>query len=353
MGNRIKWLDIAKGMGIVSVFWGHTLFKDEIWRIWIYSFHMPLFFFLSGITYNEIKYDKIKKLLIAKSKSILIPYIVLCAIELIDSFLTLLYKSFYGEKNTCFILIKKIIGIIIGLRGTDWYCAFWFLLCIFVVYVFMYVIINSVRKIKLYSIKIGVFCGSVFMATGGIVYARLRLPYLPWAIDIALVAVFFTALGWETKMLFVNRIDSKLMLLFAVGSIGFSLLNYYRSGVSIDMYSNRYGYSIFFVLSAVFGISFVIAVAQRINGRWGGILEHIGKNSLYYYGVNVLTLKIVGILTFGLLNDGGSECVVLMKCLVKVVLAIGISSMFLPGFNMARNFLMDIIKKMEKRSKIK
>lgn len=70
-------------------------------------------------------------------------------------------------------------------------------------------------------------------------------------------------------MLFVNRIDSKLMLLFAVGSIGFSLLNYYRSGVSIDMYSNRYGYSIFFVLSAVFGISFVIAVAQRINGRGG------------------------------------------------------------------------------------
>lgn len=63
MGNHIKWLDIAKGMGIVSFFWGHTLFKDEIWRIWIYSFHMPLFFFLSGITYNEIKYDKIKNCL--------------------------------------------------------------------------------------------------------------------------------------------------------------------------------------------------------------------------------------------------------------------------------------------------
>lgn len=348
MGNRIKWLDIAKGIGIVSVFLGHTLFKDEIWRIWIYSFHMPLFFFLSGITYNEIKYDKIKKLLIVKSKSILIPYIVLCAIELIDSFLTLLYKSFCGEKNTYFILIKKIIGILIGLRGTEWYCAFWFLLCIFVVYVFLYVIIDSARRIK----KI-VFFLSVLLAIVGIVYARLRLPYLPWAIDIALVAVVFTALGWETKMLFVNRIDSKSMLLFAVGSIGFSLLNYYKSGVSIDMYSNRYGYGIFFVLSAVSGISFIIAVAQRINGRWGGILEHIGKNSLYYYGMNVLTLKIVGILTFGLLNDTGSEGAVLGKCLVKVCLAIGISRMFLPGFNMARNFLLDIIEKMEKRSKIK
>lgn len=69
--------------------------------------------------------------------------------------------------------------------------------------------------------------------------------------------------------------------------------------------------------------------------------------------MNVLTLKIVGILTFGLLNDTGSEGAVLGKCLVKVCLAIGISRMFLPGFNMARNFLLDIIEKMEKRSKIK
>ncbi len=84
-------------------------------------------------------------------------------------------------------------------------------------------------------------------------------------------------------------------------------------------------------------------------GAWGGgILEHIGKNSLYYYGVNVLTLKIVGIFTFGLLNDIGSEGVVLGKCFVKVCLAIGVSRIFLPGFNMARNFLLDIIK-MEKK----
>lgn len=343
MRNHIKWLDVAKGIGIISVFLGHTIFSDEMWRIWIYSFHMPLFFFLSGITYNETKYDKIKNLLVAKSKSILIPYIILCTIELIDSLLLLFYKTICGENNTYFVLIKKITGIFVGLRGTEWYCAFWFLLCIFVVYVFMYVIINSARRIKF-----AVFCLSALLAIGGIVYARVKLPYLPWAIDIALVAVFFTTLGWETKTLFVNRIDSKLMWLFAAGSIGFSLLNYYCSGVSIDMYSNRYGYSVLFILSAVFGISFIIAVSQRINGRWGGILEHIGKNSLYYYGVNVLTLKIVGIFTFGLLNDIGSEGVVLGKCFVKVCLAIGVSRIFLPGFNMARNFLLDIIK-MEKK----
>ena len=43
-----------------------------------------------------------------------------------------------------------------------------------------------------------------------------------------------------------------------------------------------------------------------------------------------------------------SEGVVLGKCFVKVCLAIRVSRIFLPGFNMARNFLLDIIK-MEKK----
>ena len=115
MRNHIKWLDVAKGIGIISVFLGHTIFSDEMWRIWIYSFHMPLFFFLSGITYNETKYDKIKNLLVAKSKSILIPYIILCTIELIDSLLLLFYKTICGENNTYFVLIKNLSGSFVGL----------------------------------------------------------------------------------------------------------------------------------------------------------------------------------------------------------------------------------------------
>ena len=75
----------------------------------------------------------------------------------------------------------------------------------------MYVIINSARRIKF-----AVFCLSALLAIGGIVYARVKLPYLPWAIDIALVAVFLRL--WDgNQTLFINRIDSKLMWLFCCG----------------------------------------------------------------------------------------------------------------------------------------
>ena len=41
--NRVEWIDMAKGLGIIFVLLGHARFPDEI-ITWIYSFHMPLFF---------------------------------------------------------------------------------------------------------------------------------------------------------------------------------------------------------------------------------------------------------------------------------------------------------------------
>lgn len=45
--NRISWIDIARGIGICLVVMGHVYRSNPI-LIWICSFHMPLFFILSG-----------------------------------------------------------------------------------------------------------------------------------------------------------------------------------------------------------------------------------------------------------------------------------------------------------------
>lgn len=59
--TRIQWLDYAKGIGIFLVVLGHTLramVNSEILESsitvnsidrWIYAFHMPLFFLISGL----------------------------------------------------------------------------------------------------------------------------------------------------------------------------------------------------------------------------------------------------------------------------------------------------------------
>ena len=47
--KRIEWLDLAKGIGVILVIMGHmpSVVPNSV-RMWIFSFHMPLFFIIAG-----------------------------------------------------------------------------------------------------------------------------------------------------------------------------------------------------------------------------------------------------------------------------------------------------------------
>lgn len=83
MVARLIELDIAKGIGIILVVLGHSfllpgptetsnLFLSTL-RMTIYSFHMPLFFFISGY-FMQIKGIGLKEIIVKKAKRLLIPY---------------------------------------------------------------------------------------------------------------------------------------------------------------------------------------------------------------------------------------------------------------------------------------
>ena len=46
---RLEWVDISKGIGILLVIIGHCVYIGGSIHNWIFSFHMPLFFILSGM----------------------------------------------------------------------------------------------------------------------------------------------------------------------------------------------------------------------------------------------------------------------------------------------------------------
>ena len=68
--KRLDWLDVAKGYGILFVIYAHTDY-GFIGNL-LYTFHVPLFFFLSGFVFSN-KYD-FKTFFIKKIKAIVIPY---------------------------------------------------------------------------------------------------------------------------------------------------------------------------------------------------------------------------------------------------------------------------------------
>ena len=70
--TRIQWVDIAKGITIILMIIGHSGCPKDI-NNWIFSFHMPLFFVLSGLTTNWKKKQYLAFVL-KKAKSLLLPF---------------------------------------------------------------------------------------------------------------------------------------------------------------------------------------------------------------------------------------------------------------------------------------
>lgn len=76
MKKRVSYLDFAKGIGILFVVYGHIVNINEGVRGFISSFHMPLFFIISGMLIGLKKEDRkdYKETVCKKAKGILVPY---------------------------------------------------------------------------------------------------------------------------------------------------------------------------------------------------------------------------------------------------------------------------------------
>ena len=46
--ERKKGFDVARGIGIFLIVWSHTMSDGEPLRSFLFSFHVPLFFLISG-----------------------------------------------------------------------------------------------------------------------------------------------------------------------------------------------------------------------------------------------------------------------------------------------------------------
>ena len=129
--NRDLFLDIAKGLAIILVVVGHVIqgssqhFDDLLWFRVIYSFHMPLFVFLSGaVAAIAFKSDRVQDGVLAafvqaKTK------IVKATIRLLLPFISwcLINQFIYHHSDSV------ISALILAFRRPD--TALWFLLAIF------------------------------------------------------------------------------------------------------------------------------------------------------------------------------------------------------------------------------
>lgn len=119
--ERIKWVDLAKGVAIILVILGHGSWNTTV-DIFIYSFHMPLLFILSGVTFKEksgwisVKRDVCR---------LIIPYAVINIVMFFGTgggFFSFIHSLIWGNSNDGIILGYEFTGVTL-----TWFCIalFW------------------------------------------------------------------------------------------------------------------------------------------------------------------------------------------------------------------------------------
>lgn len=105
---RIDWIDLTKGIAIFLMVCGHTSIPLSISN-WIWSFHMPLFFIISGILFNATKYPNFNLFIKKRGKTLIIPYIIFSLITLLtihdQTLKEWLYKGWINAIGGTFAII--------------------------------------------------------------------------------------------------------------------------------------------------------------------------------------------------------------------------------------------------------
>ncbi|MFW2488469.1 acyltransferase family protein [Clostridium chromiireducens] len=291
--KRIEYVDILKGLGIILVILGH-LEIPTLMKAWIYSFHMPMFFFLSGLVWNS-KYNElsVRDFVTKKIRSLLWPYLTFSIIYLLYNILmSLLLKQFNLIK-----IIKEIIATLYSnyIFEVNYIGVLWFLGALFVVEILYFLISRfDDRRIRIALLILCVFLGHVCS-----ILERKSFLRLPWELDIAFTAIVFFSVGASAHsiMRMLRKFNMRIIIgvAFLVSNIFFTYMNYIKLYNTqfigrVDMLYLNYGNIMFFYISA---LSACIGFFLIFRNSKLYIFQEIGKKSLVIMALHIYLLALL------------------------------------------------------------
>ena len=273
--NRIHFLDIAKGIGIYLVVLGHITHSE--WLLYyIWQFHMPLFFFISGLLYTPI--DSFKAFLFKRTKSLYIPYVIFFLITFV--YWVLIERKYRGAEIP---ISYELIGLPYGTyEGGHLFFngVLWFLPCLFATEIIFYFI----AKLK---DRIGIFAGISCSFAIGQLLLLSRIDYLPFGLHTAFNAILFYGIGYLSKSILLSRKDisktSQVLFLIGCFAIQFLYLGKYVSNIKVC--TIPYGFLAFA------GIGFYLILSNLLNRN--RVIEFFGRNSLVILGLHAPIMRAI------------------------------------------------------------
>ena len=295
--ERDNRIDFLKSIGIFCVVLGHS---GSAFAAYVYTFHMPLFFFITGyLRYNK-EGQVWKEYIFNKIKKILIPYFAFWIMSMV------VYNEIYSIFVNGYIDkigINQIKGLIFGGHWLAdysnnfpiWYLQLLFLASLMFEFIIKY--FNTMFKI----------CITFAFAVATIPFQEM-LPGRPiFHINVLPAAVVFMMFGYCFHYIIDIENSKKISIKSCSGTVGILLLMIGWQ-ISTLHYGNISSIESYFY----FGGATCTIVGLFIIGKWFDnfkIMNYVGKKTLYIMGLHNLVFfaarNIVNYITenIGISND--------------------------------------------------
>ena len=188
MTVRENYIDVAKGIGLILVIAGHLFTYGHGISSIIFSFHMPLFFFLSGMVFRK-RTMAWKNYLEKNVKRLIYPYV---GYVLLGMVISMLIPAWHID----WTLRKILADLYLGAPEHFHVGQVWFLICLFWVVIAYGWLHEHWLKAKDWKYKAIFMLGvAVFAKLMAVMVVLLPGHRLPLKLDSAFMALCFYGLG--------------------------------------------------------------------------------------------------------------------------------------------------------------
>lgn len=308
---------IVKGIAIILMVIGHTSPTPVLER-WIYLFHLPCFFFVSGYLFKE-KYLNAPTRLFVKQK-IKGLYQVFVKWALIFLLLHNVFASlhFYTHYYSLSEFTTQLIQILVMKTDENLIGGFWFFKELFLGSLLFYIIRKlGNRYFEANRLQYGIAVTLVLVA---IAFSYSILPFkVPLLGSVAFLATAYFGVGYLYNKIRYSWYNSILLIGITLLITLLSAIYLPQMGVALVKGTDI---ALYFFIS-LSGILFIFGVAQQLlyyqssasipNGvqsilrAISHFLDYAGKNSLYVLLFHITSFKLVHLVVIWLYNKPLTE----------------------------------------------
>ena len=313
MVKRVDYLDYSKGIAIILVVLGHICSEGNI-KTYIYSFHMPLFFIISGYLFNYSNVKSFKEFINKKIKAYLIPYVTFSIINIL---------GYYLLSGLSLIVLRNNLLETIKFCGIG---ALWFLPVLFIAEtIFVFCKFNNKKFI--YSVLI-------FIGISGIALSIwvLTRSFIALILIRSMISLIFITIGYSLFNVIKNlNLKWYQIAIITLLNIALAIINGY-----VDLWGIQFNNIVLYFINAILGSLNIIS--KKINSK---LLSFWGRNTLIIMATHQLILTMFS--KINIVNE--------LNFITKLILVLVIEYPIIVLINNYAQFLLGKFKKNYKLNK--